>query len=73
MAKVLEQQILDALQAAGSDDHPVTVTDLARQLRADASAVLRSARRLIDTGQAEPVMVDVYGVPTMYGVVLRHS
>lgn len=73
MAKALEQQILDALQAADSDDFPITVTDLARQFRAAAPAVLRSARKLIDMGQAEPAMVDVHGVPTMYGLMLHRT
>lgn len=67
----LEQQILDALQSATAEDSPVTVTELARQCRADPQLVLRSARQLVDAGRAEPAMVDVYGVPTMYGLVLR--
>ena len=69
----LEQQILDALQSTSGEDSRVTVTELARQCRADAKLVLRSARQLIDAGRAEPAMVDVYGVPTLYGLVLRHT
>jgi hypothetical protein len=69
MARALEHQILDALQAMDAEDLPVTVGDLARRCRADAQMVVRSARYLIDTGRAEPAMVDVYGVPTMYGLM----
>lgn len=71
--KALEQQILDALQAMNAEDTPVTVTDLARRCRADAQLVLRSARHLVETGRAEPAMVDVYGVPTMYELILQSA
>jgi hypothetical protein len=71
MARDLERQILEALQAMDAADRPVTVGDLALRCRADPQMVLRSARHLIDTGRAEPAMVDVYGVPTMYGLMPR--
>lgn len=69
MATDLEQQILAALDAMDAEDLPVTVGDLARRCRADAQMVVRTARHLIATGRAEPAMVVVHGVPTMYGLV----
>jgi hypothetical protein len=69
MATDLEHQILEALQAMDAEDLPVTVGDLARRCRADAQMIVRTARHLIDTGRAEPAIVVVYGVPTMYGLM----
>jgi hypothetical protein len=69
MATDLEEQILAALDAMAADDLPVTVGDLARRCRADSHMVVRTARHLIDTGRAEPAMVVVHGVPTMYGLM----
>jgi hypothetical protein len=71
MASDLEQQILEALRAMDAGDPPITVGDLAGRCRADAHMVVRSARHLIDTGRAEPAIVVVYGVPTMYGLMPR--
>ena len=68
MARDLEYQIMEALQAMDAEDPPVTVGDLARRCRADTQMVIRSARHLIDTGLAEPAVVEVHGVPTMYGL-----
>lgn len=72
MATYLEQQILEALQTMDAEDLPVTVVDLARRCQADAQMVVRTARHLIDTGQAKPATVVVHGVPTMYALMPEH-
>jgi hypothetical protein len=69
MATQLEQQIMQALQTTNAEDLPVTVVDLARRCQAEAQMVVRTARHLIDAGQAKAAIVLVHGVPTMYGLV----
>ncbi len=60
----LDNHILQAITAAPAS-RPVTIGDLARQFGVSATQVMPAARRLVDTGQANAVMTDVHGVPTL--------
>lgn len=61
----LDNHILQVLNTAAAGARPVTIGDLARQFGVSAALLLPAARRLVDSGQATGVMVDVHGVPTL--------
>jgi transposase-like protein len=61
----LDNHILQVLNAAHTGARPVTIGDLAREFGVSAPLLVSAARRLIESGQVRPVMVDVHGVPTL--------
>jgi hypothetical protein len=65
----LEQQVLDVLRTSNGGTRPVTLGDLALRCGADAQAMVRCARQLVEMGLAEPAIVVVYGVPTLHGLM----
>jgi hypothetical protein len=65
----LDNHILQVLDAEPRNARPVTIGDLSRQFGISPTVVLNAARRLVDSGQAAPAIVDVHGVPTLRGLV----
>lgn len=65
----LEDQILKILRGMRASDRPATIGDLARELGASGSLIGATARRMVDKGLAEPVMVMNHGTQTLRGLL----
>jgi DNA-binding Lrp family transcriptional regulator len=64
----IDEQILRVLNGRKPTDSPMTIGDFARRFGAHPQIVMRAVRRLADSELAEPFMVKVHGVPTLYGL-----
>jgi hypothetical protein len=65
----IDQQMLRVLHGRTAADRPLTISDFARESGANPQIIVRAARRLVDDHLAEPVMVNVHGIPTLHGLL----
>jgi hypothetical protein len=64
----IAQEILAILHARAPQAQPMTIGDFARRLGANPQVVRNAARELVNSHQAEPVMVDDRGTATLHGL-----
>jgi hypothetical protein len=65
----MEMQILTVLQGMNAAGRPATFGDLARRFGVSTDLIALHARQLVAEGRAQPSMVTIRGVPTLYGLM----
>ena len=69
MTMDLEDHILKVLRNWKSGDRPATFGDLSRQFGVSSAVIAGCARRMVESGKAEPSMVVRDGVNTLHGLL----
>ena len=64
----IAQEILAILHTRAPQSQPLTIGDFARRLGAPPQVVRNAARELVNSHQAEPIMVDDRGIAILHGL-----